>query len=42
MGYANLLSVTTARIDDVVLVLYVLLRIGLPKLLNEYLLPHWR
>ena len=39
---ANQLSVTTERIDDVVLLLHVMLQIGLPKLLNEHLPRHWK
>lgn len=39
---ANQLSVTTERIDDVVLLLHVMLEIGLPKLLNEHLPRHWK
>lgn len=39
---ANQLTVTTERIDDVVLLLHVMLQIGLPKLLNRHLPRHWK
>lgn len=39
---ANQLTVTTERIDDVVLLLHVMLQIGLPTLLNEHLPRHWK
>lgn len=38
----NQLTVTTERIDDVVLLLNVMMQIGLPELLNRQLSRHWK
>ena len=38
----NQLRVITERIDDVVLLLHVMLKMGLPELLNEHLPRHWK
>ncbi len=36
------LTVTTERIDDVVLFLHVMMQMGLPELLNRHLPRHWK
>lgn len=38
----NQLRVITERIDDVVLLLHVMMKMGLPELLNEHLPRHWK
>jgi len=36
------LTVTTERIDDIVLLLHVMMQVELPQLLNEHLPRHWK
>ena len=38
----NQLTVITERIDDVVLLLHVMIKMGLPELLNDHLPRHWK
>ncbi len=38
----NQLRVITERIDDVVLLLHVMMKMGLPELPNDHLLRHWK
>ena len=39
---ADQLTVTTERIDDVVLLLHMMMQIGLPEVLNKHLPRHWK
>lgn len=36
------LTITTERVDDVVLLLHMMMQIGLPKVLNQHLPRHWK
>ncbi|MEH2463770.1 MAG: hypothetical protein V7K23_08370 [Nostoc sp.] len=35
-------KIISERIDDVVLLLEVMKKMGLPEILNQYLPPHWK
>ncbi|WP_249370352.1 double-stranded RNA binding motif domain-containing protein [Acaryochloris marina] len=39
---ADQLTVTTERIDDVVLLLHMMMQIGLSEVLNKHLPRHWK
>ncbi|MGR3279448.1 IS1634 family transposase, partial [Acaryochloris marina NIES-2412] len=39
---ADQLTVTTERIDDVVLLLHMMMQMGLPEVLNKHLPRHWK
>ncbi len=38
----NSISIISERIDDIVLLLHVMIRMGLPDLLNRHLPRHWK
>ena len=42
LGMGTQITLTTERLDDVVLLLHVMMQMGLPELLNRHLPRHWK